>query len=376
MEKTDLERTGIHKLIVLIAMALIGSCSQKSDTLQKFTAADSAFVYQGRIHKVNDSSVAFIGPASGMTTLVDGASCSIHLRSKAEYNYITLVVDEEHLGRFKVEAGGTVLPITFKKLNKSHKLELYKATEASSKALLFEGITAKAVSSFSSTNELKIEFIGNSISCGAAMDNSILPCEEGAYLDHGNAYLGYAPRLARALNANYIVNAVSGYGAYRGWNTEEEEKHTLPAVYENTYLDDTANLPWDALAFQPDIISICLGTNDLSAGDGIKERLPFNKQTFLNRYIAFIESLYRLHPRTKIVLLNSPMVEGEKNKILVGCLKEIQTHFNSVASRPPIQIFQYKQTYTNGCITHPSVEDHEAMAEELLPFFKKVMALK
>ena len=91
MEKTDLERTGIHKLIVLIAMALIGSCSQKSDTLQKFTAADSAFVYQGRIHKVNDSSVAFIGPASGMTTLVDGASCSIHLRSKAEYNYITPV---------------------------------------------------------------------------------------------------------------------------------------------------------------------------------------------------------------------------------------------------------------------------------------------
>ncbi len=65
-----------------------------------------------------------------------------------------------------------------------------------------------------------IEFIGNSITCGAAADPSEVPCGTGVYHDQHNAYYAYGPRVARALAANYIVRSVSGSGIYRNWNSD------------------------------------------------------------------------------------------------------------------------------------------------------------
>ena len=74
-------------------------------------------------------------------------------------------------------------------------------------------------------------------------------------------------------------------------------------------------------------MSICLGTNDLSDGDGIKTRLPFKRENFLTNYIAFVNTVPSHYPEAKIVLLNSPMIVGDKNDILVSCLTEVQSHF-------------------------------------------------
>jgi hypothetical protein len=68
---------------------------------------------------------------------------------------------------------------------------------------------------------------------------------------------------------------VSGFGIYRNWNNKNNKEAIIPDVYENLYLDTDTSKPYD-FVFKPDIDSICLGTNELSNGDGLKQRLPFN----------------------------------------------------------------------------------------------------
>jgi lysophospholipase L1-like esterase len=55
------------------------------------------------------------------------------------------------------------------------------------------------------------------------------------------------------------------------------EENILPDVYPYLYLR-TSGAELFGNDYQPDLVSICLGTNDLSNGDGKKDRLPFNKE--------------------------------------------------------------------------------------------------
>ncbi|MGB6152940.1 MAG: GDSL-type esterase/lipase family protein [Pricia sp.] len=357
------------------------SCGERK-IIKMFKASDSRFIVNGRTDVLEDGSIALVGSASSFETLVLGDSAMVHLHSSTDYDYATLVVDGHHLGRFKIDSVTTFsLPIAFHDTTKlEHHLAIFKATEANSGNLVIRGILADSIMAKPDSQEnLKIEFIGNSITCGAAMDDALMPCENDDYKNYHNAYLSYGPTVARALHADYLISAVSGFGIYRGWNTEAGETvNTVPEVYGNVYLDGHGQKPHDFSAFTPDIVSIGLGTNDLSEGDGLKERKPFDASKFVKRYIGFIESIYSRYPDTQIVLMNSPMVSGDKNSILVDCLDKVKTHFDtteitkSVSSQKPIVLFSFSRTYQNGCSTHPNIEDHAKMAEELLPVYKRL----
>jgi len=195
-------------------------------------------------------------------------------------------------------------------------------------------------------------------------DNSGMACNEGDCIDQHNAYLAYGPRLARTLN----LSSVSGIGIYRNWNDENIEELILSQVYENLYLNTDASKKYDFKS-QPDIVSICLGANDLSDGDGIKSRLPFNKEKYTENYINFVENVYSHYSKTKIILLNSPMVFSDRNTTLVACLKNVQQHFKNKG----IKIFEFDKLLVNGCNYHPSIQDHKEISSQLMPLFKSVL---
>lgn len=65
------------------------------------------------------------------------------------------------------------------------------------------------------------------------------------------------------------------------------------------YLNTDSTKVWKFSSTAPDVVSICLGTNDLSDGDGIKVRQPFDEEQFLQRYISFIQTIYKCYPHTK-----------------------------------------------------------------------------
>ena len=125
--------------------------------------------------------------------------------------------------------------------------------------------------------------------------------------------------------------------------------------------------------FQPDLVSICLGTNDLSDGDGKKERLPFNQEKYIANYINFVKTIYKRYPNTRIVLQNSPMVSGVKNDIFMTCLEKVKDAFKTDTTHQPITIFEYQPMQPKGCDYHPDIEDHKIMAQQLESTFKKLL---
>jgi len=334
------------------------------------------FYWNGRVLQTSFNAGKLIGPGSFVEFQFKGNSVSVGLQNvpfQGYYNYVSVELDGKYLGRFKID-NNEIKKFTYEVSDKNikvHTLKIYKATEAAMGEVFFDGNGIEAVA-FQPKTRKKIEFIGDSITCGFGNDESGNPCGEGQWYDQHNAYFSYAAILSRNLNADFLLSSVSGFGMYRNWNTEKWEENILPDVYPNLYLR-TSEKEKFGNEYQPDLVSICLGTNDLSEGDGKKERLPFNKYKFIGNYIEFIQNIYKKYPNTRIVLLNSPMVSGDNNKLFMECLADIKDFFKNDKNHQPIEIFEFSEMKPKGCGYHPSAEDDQKMANELLPFFKNLL---
>jgi len=356
-------------LLILFLMISVVSIAQTQNL-------NKTYLYQGRIEKLQNDQVVLIGTAASVTFNFTGNECSISLQSVDSYehhNYVSLVLDDKYIGKIRIEKGAAQsFPIKVTENIKKHSLEIYKDTEAHSGGILFAGTTAK-LTSISFKKKKKIEFIGDSITCGAASDASETPCDKGEYMDHHNSYYAYGPRIARQLGIHYLMSCVSGIGMYRNWNDENKDEAIMPDVYPNLYLTKDPSKPKYDFAFQPDIISIALGTNDFSGGDGKKERLPFNPEKYVSNYINFIKMLYEHNPKVQIVITNSPMVGGERGVVFEDCLNKVKDAFAKNKMHKTIQIFKFKPMTPKGCSGHPDVADHQVLANEYAPFLKKLL---
>lgn len=358
------------KIQLLIVVFLIPLFSLATNSEVK----KSTYSYSGRIEILAENKVILIGSSSSVSFNFQGDSCSVSLQSMEDHhNYVSLELDGKYIGRIRIGKGGIKsYPIPVSENKKIHHLSIYKATEAANGGVLFAGTNAKLIPYTIPKKNKKIELIGDSITCGMGNDATEIPCYSGEWYDQHNGYWAYGPIVARDLNADYVLSSVSGYGMYRNWNDEHIEEAIIPEVYENLYLNKDKSKPYD-FKFQPDLVSICLGTNDLSEGDGKKPRLPFNEDKYVSNYIEFIKTVYKHAPKTRIVLLTSPMVSGEKNETLVRCLKKVIQAFENDKNHKPIALFQFKEMVPKGCGYHPDIADDKIMAAQLTPFFKTLL---
>lgn len=358
------------KKIPLLILFLLISATSISQTAEK------TFLYAGRVDVLQDNKAVLIGTASSVSFNFTGSECEVSLQSIdswEHHNYVVLELDGKYVGKYTVQKGNPQsFPVKVTSNKKVHNLKIYKGTEATMGNVLFVGTTAK-LTSITSKKKKKIEFIGDSITSGAANDPSTIPCDQGEYFDHHNGFYAYGPILSRNIDVDYLLSSVSGIGIYRNWNDEGPEVPIMPAVYENLYLTKDNSKPKYDFAFQPDIISIAIGTNDFSNGDGTKERLPFNPEKYVSNYINFIKILYQHNPNAQLVLTNSPMVNGEKAMIFENCLNKIKAEFDADKSHKPILIFKFKPMTPSGCSGHPNIADHKIMAAEYGPFLKKLL---
>ncbi len=68
------------------------------------------------------------------------------------------------------------------------------------------------------------------------------------------------------------------------------------------------------------------------------------------------------------------MVGGERGDIFRSCLTSIKKQVDDLyPGDHEIAIFFFSPMKPQGCSGHPSVEDHAIMAEEALPFFRKLL---
>ncbi len=360
--------------IIILVCLVFSSCVsfEQNQTSENVLPALSLKPY-GRYLFDAQQNLELISSAVHFGFSFTGKECTIYafINDAKGHNYLQYELDGVYQKRIKV-MGGSVQPIILSANNNGqHTIEIYKTTEATTGPIFIQKITGHNLHVIIPSNAPLIEFIGNSITCGADADTSDMPCGKGEYQDYHNAYYAYGPRTARALNVDYILSSVSGIGIYRTWNMDNP---SMPQVYEKARLNTEDTLHWNFKLYSPKIVSIALGTNDLSHGDGKHERKPFDSSVFVKDYISFVQLIKSKYPTATIALLSSPMINGSDRALLQNCLTAVKQNIDELyPSDKAVALYFFKPMHAGGCDGHPSVADHAILAQELIPFFKNLL---
>ncbi len=215
--------------------------------------------------------------------------------------------------------------------------------------------------------ERTIEFIGNSITCGYG-NESIEKTDPFEY-ETENHYLTYAQLTCRALNACAHVVARSGIGVYRSYGGPKTgtPDNVMTTEYEYTNLYDRSE-KWDFSRYQPQLVCINLGTNDLSTNN-------YDVKLLKAAYKKFLIQVRGHHPKAKIVYLCGSMLGGKELDIAKKTLNEVVDEAHKEGDQ---QVYRFDFTPQTGDIQygaswHPSVWQHQKMAGELTAYLRSLM---
>ena len=161
----------------------------------------------------------------------------------------------------------------------------------------------------------KIEFIGDSITCGYGVEAA--SGEEPFSTATENAEKSYAGIIAEKLGLDRILTAFSGHGIVSGYtdnpavpNLTELAPPYYDKVGRNAYVlpsgRTVTEIPWDFSAWQPDDIIVNLGTNDLSWCMEYPER----KAEYQRMYTAFLKTVRKNNPHARMLCILGFMGEG------------------------------------------------------------------
>ncbi len=284
---------------IVIFLVAISTCANAQDHVS-YLPENENIQYEGRINFSVPSMPTFAFPGISIKAKFIGTAVKINLKGwgGTDANYFNVFIDGEFV---KIITLGeeTINEVCQSGLTDSiHTVEVTKRTESFLGKVAFLGFDIDGVLLPPTPKpERKIQFIGNSITCGYGNEDIT---SNGFVADKENNYLAYGAVCARELNAQYQVIAYSGRGVTYNWSCTEAD--LVPAIYEKYYADEDISLENQVNHndFVPDVVVINLGTNDHSCDQ-------LTDDNFKDSYMQFITTLRSYYSDVKILCLTGPM---------------------------------------------------------------------
>jgi lysophospholipase L1-like esterase len=343
---------------MLIPLATLARSPKHSNLV--FYAADNRQIeYTGRIDFSNLLKPRFWLPGVYLQAKFEGTSLEVDLNDEENgdnRNYIEIAIDNNKPFRIKLGAKENKIDVANNLSPGVHTVTICKDTESGIGYIEFLGLKCEKLLPFEKPKR-KIEFIGDSITCGSGMDFSTSTCETGKWYDQHNAYLSYGPLAARGLGAQWFLTAVSGIGLIHSCCNLGI---TMPQVFDKVSMRDDSPR-WDFNKYMPDVVTICLGQND-----GKQDSVAF-----CAAYIGFIHKIRIHYPKADIICLNSPMANPELNQMLKNYITSVQLYLNNSGDNKVYHYF-FPHTYNNGCGGHPGMAQHVLIAGQLAGYIKQL----
>ena len=194
-------------------------------------------------------------------------------------------------------------------------IRLIKLNESTSNLMALKEIDSDGTIRPLPEKPMKIEFIGDSITCGYGVEGK---CEAETFTTATeNAEKSYAFLTAEELNADAVLTCFSGHGLISGYTDNPAIRNGADLVqpyYEqegrNEFRLATGKRAEETgrefAAFQPDWIVINLGTNDLSWCGTDPER----GRLFAKQYTDFLKTVRKHNPKAEILCILGVMGTG------------------------------------------------------------------
>lgn len=254
-----------------------------------------------------------------------------------------------------------------------HHIRLVKLTENFKTGLCLRAMfTDGELHEAAESERPKIEFIGDSITCG--FGNMTAERDRFYYSEEENICLSHGPLAAEKLGMDWSAVCLSGICL-----TEQE---SIPLPFSVSSLYEFTDLPgqtllhkevekWDFTEYPADYIVLNIGTND-SVAAVFSEDAAFVEQRFIRSYADFLEKLRRLNgPEAHIicamgsidyyfydaVLKASELYQNKHHDCRISCLK-----YRRISPLDPV-----------GALYHPHYSTHMKMAEDLVKHIRQII---
>lgn len=219
-----------------------------------------------------------------------------------------------------------------------------------------------------------IEFIGDSITCGYGVDDE--DASHHFVTGTEDVTKAYAYKTAAALDADYSMVSISGYGIISGYTDNEKVPvQTIPQYYDKLGFSYASfknqqpqNVVWDFSAHrQPDMVVINLGTNDDSYCKDDKDK----QEEYIVGYVDFLKTVRANNPDAEILCTLGLM--GQR---LFPSVEEAVSRYTAETGDGKVHTVMLDQQQQSDGIAadwHPTEKSHEKASARVAETIRSIM---
>ncbi len=349
-------------LISYVLMLATMSCKQPQDA--KIAFNDSQLAYDGRIRYTSEAAI-LSWPGSAIHVNFTGSEIKGEFSESDTANYYNVIIDGQVVSTIHFEMERKTYTLASGLSGASHSLQLFKRTAWDKGSTSFYSFSGKELKILPPPAKpmRKIEFYGNSISCGYAIEDHTTDMGIGFFENNYNAF----PALtARHFNAQYRCIAKSGIGITISW---------FPMLMKEMYnrldpLDPGSK--WDFTQYTPDVVVINLLQNDywltnMPDHEQFKYRFGNKKpaeEFIISEYKSFVQAIRAQYPVAKIICMLGNMDITSEGSVWPGYVTKACSLLND---KNVFTLFvPYKSTPG-----HPKTNEQKILADSLVAFIDK-----
>ncbi len=318
--------------------------------------------YEGRIARTPHAAVFYWPGTSAKIYLRGKGSVYALLKDEKGKNYYNIILDNESIRLLHPDTAKRAWLLASGFSEGKHSVEIFKRTEWDRGSTEFFGFLLRGnfkILPPPETKALKLEFYGNSITAGYAVDDN--PSHSHPDSIYTNIYHSYASLTARHFHAHSRYICKSGIGIMISWFPL-----TMPQLYNRLNPEDSAS-HWDFSKYTPDIVIVNLLQNDSwlvkrQAFSEFKKKFghtPPSKTFIINAYKNFISTLRERYPKAKIICMLGNMDITRKGSPWPGYVKEAVRRLHDSAIYT--LFVPYKKTPG-----HPGLKEQKVLADSLI----------
>jgi hypothetical protein len=302
----------------------------------------------GRFDESDAAGPRFTWPGTSIGTRLAGTAIDVELDGAAG-TFFQVVVDGEPTTVFETSGGPATYAVASGLPAGEHDVQIYRRTEGFTGVVQFKGFVPArggSVVPSPSPHAHRIEFIGDSITCGYGVEGPNAACNFTTATE--SAYPTYAAIAARNTSAAAHLIAYSGKGVFQNYGGDQNEP--MPELYPRTLTDDPSK-PWDFSKWVAEAVVINLGTNDFSAA--------LEHDQFVGAYVELLATVRASHPDAMVFAVSWAHWGSDKEQWVLDALAQ-----SGDANTRHVG-FSIDAEDGFGCDYHPSAATHAKLGELL-----------